>query len=319
MRNLVAGLLGLVLTAKIASATFHIMKITEVFPGTMAQPNAQFVELEMYAPGQNFVATHSVVVYDAAGTAVGTYTFAASVANGANQSTILIATTQAATLFGVTPDLTMTATIPLAAGMVCFDNIDCVAWGNFNGTPPAPAQVGRPAYQVKGLIKGRSLTRSLKGDTVLDGSDDTDVSADDFKWTVPSPKNNAGTVGTNPGSTCGNNTIEGLESCDDNNTASNDGCSAQCVTESCGDGITQTGEQCDDTNASNSDACSTTCTVQTPAPDDPALDGPPPQDAPTNPNNGDGGGGCCQTGGPGAAPGFALLVLGLVLRRRRAR
>jgi uncharacterized protein (TIGR03382 family) len=309
MRNLVAGFAGLVvmLVAKTAWATFHIMKITEVFPGTMAQPNAQYVELQMYAIGQNLVQTHSIVVYDAAGTSVGTYTFAAQVPNGNDQATILIATTEAATLFNVTPDLTMMPTIPLAGGMVCFDNVDCVAWGNFTGTTP-PNPVGKPAYQVKGLLRGRSLTRSLKGNATLEAGDDTGVSADDFQWATPTPKTNPGTNGTPPTSTCGNNTVEGLESCDDNNTMSNDGCSSMCVTESCGDGVVQMSEQCDDTNANEGDGCSTACVLPVVADDIVPPDGPS--------SDGDGGG-CCQAGGPGAAPGLALLVLGLLLRRRR--
>jgi MYXO-CTERM domain-containing protein len=301
MRNLLAGLV-LLLTAKAAWATYHIMKIVEVFPGTMAEPNAQYVKLQMYAIDQNFVSGHSVVVYDASGAAVGTYTFASMVPNGADQSVILIATTEAHTLFSVTPDLTMTPTIARAGGMVCFDAIDCVAWGTFNGTAPSP--VGRPAYQAKGLIVGRSLTRNLKGNASLEAADDTNVSADDFQWATPTPKTNPGATGLLPASTCGNNTVEGLESCDDNNTMSNDGCSAMCVTESCGDGVVQMSEQCDDTNSNEGDGCSTACVLPVVGDDiAPSADGD--------------GGGCCQTGGPGAAPGLALLVLGLLLRRRR--
>lgn len=316
MRNLVAGLVGLVVLfiAKTAWAAFHFIKITEVFPGTNAQPNAQYVELQMYSIGQNQVQTHSIVVYNAAGTSVGTYTFGAPVANGASQATILIATTEAATLFNVTADLTMTPTIPLAGGMVCFDNVDCVAWGTFNfATPPNP--VGRPAYQAKGLIVGRALQRKLGGNTTLESGDDTDTSANDWEWGTPSPKTNAGTLGTNPTSTCGVGGITGLESCDDGNTNSNDGCSSTCVVESCGDGIVQTAEQCDDTNTTDGDACSNMCMQNTLA-DDIAPDGPPNPNNDGSPGGGDGGG-CCQTGGPGAAPfGLALLVLGLLLRRR---
>jgi uncharacterized protein (TIGR03382 family) len=320
MRNLVAGLVALVtlLAAKSAWAAFHIMQITEVFPGTNAQPNAQYIELQMYADGQNLVNGHTVTVFNAAGTQIMTYTFAANVASGTNQSTILIATTQAAALFAVTPDLTMTATIPLAGGKVCFETIDCVAWGNYTGGA-TPSPVGQPAYQARGLVLGRSLTRKLGANNMLDGGDDTAVSSADFARAVPSPRNNAGVTGTNPLSTCGNNAIEGLESCDDNNTTANDGCSAMCVTENCGDGVVQAPETCDDTNTNDTDACSNLCGVQTPA-----VDGPP--DAGVNPmpdggnnNNGDDGGGCCQTGGAGATPLLALLVLGLLARRRSAR
>ena len=312
MKKLVVGLVLLV--ASPAWAAFHLMQITEVFPGTNAQPNAQYIELQMWSAGQNLVSTHSVTVYDATGGLVGTYTFAANVPNGGNQATILIATTQAATLFGVTPDLVMTPTIALAGGAVCFETIDCVAWGTFTGASP-PSPVGTPAYQAKGLIVGRALARKLGANTMLDPSDDTNKSADDFVWSTPSPKTNPGVTGTNPTSTCGNNAIEGLESCDDNNTASNDGCSSTCVTESCGDGIVQSSEQCDDTNTNMGDTCSNSCMTQM------AVDTPP--DSGVAPPDGDNinptkdSGGCCQTGGPGAAPALGLFVLGLLLRRRR--
>jgi uncharacterized protein (TIGR03382 family) len=313
MRNIVAGVVGLatLLVAKSAWAAFHIMQITEVFPGTTAQPNAQYIELQMYAANQNIVGGHTVTVFDAAGTMVMTYTFAANVASGTNQSTILIATSQAQALFGVTPDLVMTATIPAAGGKVCFENIDCVAWGNYTG-PATPSPVGQPAYQARGLVLGRSLTRKLGAGNMLDAADDTNVSATDFERALPTPRNNAGTAPTIPTATCGDGATTGLESCDDNNTTANDGCSAMCVTENCGDGIVQTTETCDDTNTNNTDACSNTCGTQTPM-----VDGPPnptSDDQPLPP--GDDGGGCCQTGGAGATPLLALLVLGMLLRRR---
>ncbi len=317
MRNAVAGAVGTVclLAARSAWAAFHLMKITEVFPGTNAQPNAQYVELTMYTAGQNFVAGHTITVHDATGATLMTYTFPAMVANGNAQATILIATTEAASLFNVTADLTMTATIPLAAGKVCFDTIDCVAWGPYTGGA-TPSPVGTPAYGVRGLIKGRSLVRKLGANGTLEGNDDTDVSAADFTIDLPSPKTNGGVTGTNPTSTCGDGAITGLESCDDTNTTANDGCSSACVTESCGDGVVQTSEQCDDANANNNDTCSTTCMTQMAVDDFPVEGAPPGDDPPTNPNGG-GGGGCCQTGGAGASPWLGLGVLALLLRRRR--
>ena len=41
--------------------------------------------------------------------------------------------------------------------------------------------------------------------------------------------------------TCGDGTKEGLEECDDGNTANNDGCSEQCVEEVCGDAVSTRG------------------------------------------------------------------------------
>ncbi len=325
MRNIVAGLGALVvlLVAQPAWAAFHLMKITEVFPGTEGAPNAQYIELQMYAAGQNIVANHTVTVFGPNGVAIMTYTFPANVANGGNQATILIATAEAATLFGVTADLAMTPVLVLAGGKVCFDssNIDCVAWGNYSG---AATGVGLPAYQARGLTRGRAIARRLDisgGATTLEGADDTGVSANDFVTALPTPRNNVGTNGTPPVATCGDSVIAGLESCDDNNTASNDGCSSTCVVESCGDGIVQTTEQCDDTNTVTTDSCSPTCMTQTPIVDgapDAAIpdDGPGGPDGGGNPGTGDGGG-CCGTSGAGAAPWIALLTLGLLLRRRR--
>jgi MYXO-CTERM domain-containing protein len=317
MRNAIAWLVGLVvlLVAKSAWAAFHFMQITEVFPGTTASPNAQYIELQMYTANQTVVTNHFVRVFDAMGNSVGTFTFTNDVANGANQATILIATTQAVTLFGIASDLTMTASLPLAGGKVCFENIDCVAWGNYTGGA-TPSPVGEPAYQARGLTLGQSLKRKLGANNMLDAGDDMDISSANFEKGVPSPKNNVGATGVNPVSTCGNNTTEGLETCDDNNTVANDGCSATCHTENCGDGIVQTTEQCDDTNTNMADTCSNTCMTQEAQPDGPPDAGVnPTPDSGTTPTD-DGGGGCCQTGGAGASPLLALLVLGLLLRRR---
>ena len=52
--------------------------------------------------------------------------------------------------------------------------------------------------------------------------------------------------------------IEGSELCDDGNTISGDGCSANCKSdETCGNGMVDaiTGEQCDDGNIIDEDAC----------------------------------------------------------------
>ena len=60
---------------------------------------------------------------------------------------------------------------------------------------------------------------------------------------------------------CGNLTVEPGESCDDGNTANNDGCSHLCLFEFCGDGIVQfpAGEQCDDGNNVDGDGCNSLC------------------------------------------------------------
>jgi cysteine-rich repeat protein len=81
---------------------------------------------------------------------------------------------------------------------------------------------------------------------------------------------------------CGNEIIEGTETCDDGNTDSGDGCSATCTVETdwscvdepsvcnpiippvlCGNGVINSGETCDDGNTDSGDGCSATCTVET--------------------------------------------------------
>ena len=216
------------------SATFHLIKIVEVFPGTAVAPNAQYVVIQMYASGQEFVSGHAITVFNRSGALVGTITFPGDVNNGANQATILIATAQAQTFFGVAADLVMSPAILSAGGKVCWaGTIDCVSWGNYIG---GSAGVGTPFNASGGgLTFGRAAKRRLNisgSATVLNAGDDTNNSATDFVASnTPTPRNNAGILGHAPGSTCGNGTLQGLEQCDDGDTTSGDGCSSTCRVE----------------------------------------------------------------------------------------
>lgn len=86
---------------------------------------------------------------------------------------------------------------------------------------------------------------------------------------------------TFPEPICGNGYLDiaGVEECDDGNTISGDGCSAQCTVEHgyacapgdvcvpfCGDAIVEPGEMCDDGNAIGGDGCSADCTLEECAP-----------------------------------------------------
>lgn len=206
-----AVLLAALATAAPAHAAFHFMKIVEVYPGSAAIPTSQYVILQMYSGGQNLVSGHTIQVFNAAGTVVGTYTFPGHVSNGANQARILIATAAAATEFGIAADLAMTSTIPATGGKVCFDAIDCVTWGNYTGAGP----VGTPAAPA-GIPSGQALVRDL-GDGVLQSSDDTNDSASDFDVLRPAPLNNAGDG-------CGDGNLDPTEQCDDGNTLGGDAC-----------------------------------------------------------------------------------------------
>jgi hypothetical protein len=179
------------------------MKVSEVFPGTNANVNTAFIELQMFEPGQNQVQGHKVDYYTQNGSLLGSYTIAGNVANGESQRKILIGDVATAT----TPDFTVdqlgealhggTTT----GGAVCFPDAsppDCVTWGNF--TTPA----GFPNTQSANapvIPDGSSLTRSTAPGcpNFLETGDDTDSSVTDFAVTAPTPENNA----TPPPTACG--------------------------------------------------------------------------------------------------------------------
>ncbi|MCA1832350.1 MAG: fibronectin type III domain-containing protein [Actinomycetota bacterium] len=181
-----------------ASASFHYMLVKEVFGGTADTPTAQFIELQMYAGGQGVVSGHHVLAYNSAGGVIGDWAFGANVANAVSQDTILIATADAQTAFGVAADLTMTAVLDPAGGKVCWDAIDCIGWGSYSG-PQSMNGPGTPFNVATGLERGASMERKISGGTSstnLDGGDDTNNSAADFAFATPTPKNNARVAGS---------------------------------------------------------------------------------------------------------------------------
>ena len=232
-----AGLLAL--AAAPAHASYHDIKIVEVFPGTVLKPNAQYVVLQAWASGQNFVHGQPLKFYDRDDNLVGTATFANDFNNGASQLKLLIMTPTAQTLFNVAADLIMNDPLVIAAGgKICWDVsafgvIDCVAWGNHPGTATTIfiTDVGPPFSKGYGLVPGVAMIRRLDiagGATTLENGDDTNNCKNDFVAGLPAPRNNAGTPGTIPIWPCGDGAIEGIESCDDGNTTPGDGCSATC-------------------------------------------------------------------------------------------
>ena len=181
-----------------ASAAQHLISVREVYPGSVAEPGAEFVELQLYAGGQQFVGGHEVRVYDQTGSVTGTYSFTAAVANGQSQRSILIATAAAQTQFGVSADLIAAAPgMSPAGGAACWDSFDCVSWGSFSGSLPSPAGSAAGA-----IPDGSSLVRSITragSQTSLDGSDDSNSSAADFAaCSTPSPRNNSAAPGPQP-------------------------------------------------------------------------------------------------------------------------
>lgn len=144
---------------------------------------------------------------------------------------------------------------------------------------------------------------------------------------------------------CGNGMMEGDEECDagtDNSDTEPDACRRACVDAFCGDGVVDTGEDCDEGDANGPDgACPLTCGLEPDAgmpdagsdagsdagadagsdagePDASAADVGVALDSavPDASTGEDGGGGCgCRTTNTGDA-WFALILVGVLLRRR---
>lgn len=167
-----------------AQALQHFMKVREVYLGPMDDPAAQYINLQMYSALQNLVEGHSVQVFDATDTIIGTYTFPTHLVNGLDQAYILIASPEAEARFGVTADLLMTPDLQPAGGKLCFGAFDCFAWGNYVGDPDSPDATGTPFNPAdeSGLPPGQAVRRDISAGNpdALEDADDTGDSAADF-------------------------------------------------------------------------------------------------------------------------------------------
>lgn len=174
-----------------ASATFHEMMIREVYPGSAAHPNSEYVELQMWTPGQNLVGGHQLNIFDAAGKSVGVATFLHDVSGDANQSTLVAATPEAEAEFGFTADAGFAPNLLNPdGGAVCWESLDCVSWGDFETSTKSPA--GSPAAPG-GIPDSMALRRTIEPGcaTLLEPGDDHDNSAADFSAVFPGPRPNS--------------------------------------------------------------------------------------------------------------------------------
>jgi hypothetical protein len=190
---LVSGVVALPAPAR---ASFHLMNIVEIFVGPAENPDAQYVELQMYSGGQTQVQDAQVRFFGPDGSATGTATFASNVPVGTNRSSILVATTAAEATFGVDADLVMDPLMVGEGGRVCFaGTIDCVSWAiSPSGTQFTAGDTGIPG--------GAAIVRDVSGGSdpaALDSGDDTNDDVVDFDLGAPSPRNNTGVVGAPPG------------------------------------------------------------------------------------------------------------------------
>jgi hypothetical protein len=199
--TLAGAVVALAALAPPAVASFHLIKVREVYPGGAGD---SYVELQMYAASQNFLGGHAMTVYDDAGALVHKSTFSTSVANGANQSTVLIGGSGVQASFGLTPDLVdPELSLPGAGGAVCWNAggipADCVAWGSFSGGTALQAAtgttVGSPVSPA-GITAGKAIRRTVQPGcpTLLEESDDSDSSLADFSEVTPGPRDNGSPI-----------------------------------------------------------------------------------------------------------------------------
>lgn len=199
----VAAIAIALIAAPAAEASFHLIKVREVFPGTAARPDSGYVELQMYASGQYLVNFGQLEVLNSVGEVKSQFSPSSSVPNFANQSTVLIADTEFTSQFpGVTSDFTdAELNLSAAGGAVCWPQTeppfdDCASWGNFSGQASLPSPGDTSPAAPSGVPNGMALRRSISANcpTFLENADDTNDSAADFSLQTPNPRNNASPI-----------------------------------------------------------------------------------------------------------------------------
>jgi Ca2+-binding RTX toxin-like protein len=176
--------------------------IRQIHPDNQGMFDAgDWVELQMYADGQNLVAGAFIKSYFGDGTLRATFQFpsnANTLLVGQNQRTILVSNTSS--VGGTTPDfnapLSGNGQLQLVGqdGAVCYESpppmnvvIDCVAYGAFTATG---FPTGSPAVATQfGQTLERGIGRGCP--TALDPLDDSNDSAADFALSTRPPRNNA--------------------------------------------------------------------------------------------------------------------------------
>jgi hypothetical protein len=209
-----AVVLAMLLAAPSANATFHLMSIRAVHAdlGNTGADNHDYIELQMYAAGQNHLGGHAVAVYGANGSEIGHATFDPlnNPSNSQSQRSVLIAQNSDPTNGIPGADYEDTTIQVPQNGAACFlddlsqvpaTTVDCVAWGTVNFAPgTVPANTGTPALSPNGFTADGTLVRSIaRGcSTMLEAGDDTNNSAADFALGNRPPTDNGDTPVESP-------------------------------------------------------------------------------------------------------------------------
>ena len=190
---LAVGMIFVVAMPGPGRASFHLLKVNEVFLGAPGNENVQYVELKAALGGQGLVDGSELVLYGAGSstTPVAEAELTEDIEKFPNQGSILFATTQAEAFFEVTADAAFTAQSVAGGGMACFEDggskIDCVSWG----ARDANSAAGNPFRPTEGIPSGATIGRDSGGDN-LTNSDDHGNSRTDFELVHPSPSSSSG-------------------------------------------------------------------------------------------------------------------------------
>jgi hypothetical protein len=195
---LVAAMLAAtMIVAPAVRADFHFMKIREVAGDSGGPSDTSYIELQMYAPGQNRVSGHSLTFWDQDAFQAGCGPCpiqilpitGANPANSDSQRTILIgdaAVPGRDFTLDLTPYLNGSSGNNLvAAGAVCWEVLDCVSWGGASFTGAANLPDGTTPFDgsLTQLLGTSGLNRNIGGGTcamALDPADDTNNADADF-------------------------------------------------------------------------------------------------------------------------------------------
>ena len=215
-RTLGAALVALVLLARPAAATNHLIVIEEVLGSWQGDDRVQFIELRLLAAGQGDLVRGGgtyLVIDDATGSEGGrrAFRFTRNPTNVAQGARVLIGTPALRDLASIDPDFVLDeGWLRPRAGRVCYfvnppqdpgqttGIIDCVAYGKYEG------DTGRFGPPTPITPDNRSLQRGAL----------TGLTQDDWTGALePTPENNAG-EGVRLQTFCGDGVIHQGEQCD---------------------------------------------------------------------------------------------------------
>ncbi len=205
---------GLFLAAPPAHATFHISRINEVMSGAAGNPNIQYVEINMLAPFQSFVAHTRLTAFNCNGSAHAVlFTVPTDLANNGANVKWVMASPDDATFFAATglhADFYFAPGIDPSCGMVCWgapgitaptdpntwnagdpnNYVDCLGYGGYTGPTKTSTHDSTPMSGTPSTLPAGN------GSDSLSRLSDTQNNLADFGLACPSPTNNAGQSGS---------------------------------------------------------------------------------------------------------------------------